>query len=154
MGLHLVPRRYKVLVSVARTGPGTPGAHFGGKFRGAEGSSIQQFHVMTPGGPKNVQNLFKINPKKIPRRACPPPKLGPTAVRNGSQIDLNWAKRPYPTDGHKNGVVPPTQQGAEGAKTLRFPNFFHFFRMPAAPGSRPTGHNFGARFGASIYGYI
>ena len=47
MGLQLVPRRYKVLVSVARTGPRTPGAHFGGKFRGAEGSGIQQFHAMT-----------------------------------------------------------------------------------------------------------
>ena len=73
MGLHLVPRRYKVLVSVARAGPGTPGAHFGGKFRGAEGSSIQQFHVMTKDtkavawGSEKRSKSIQSQPQKNPK---------------------------------------------------------------------------------------
>jgi len=73
MGLHLVLRRYKVLVSVARTVPGTPGAHFGGKFRGAEGSSIQQFHVMTKDtkavawGSEKRSKSIQNQPQKSPK---------------------------------------------------------------------------------------
>ena len=80
MGLHLVPRRYKVLVSVARTGPGTPGAHFGGKCRGAEGSGIQQFHAMTE-DTKAVAWGSEKSSKSIPNQP------------QQSNIDLNWAQQ-------------------------------------------------------------
>ena len=78
-----------------------------------------------------VRKTFKIYSKSTPKEsqgAHVLPLNWATAARNGSQSDLNWAKRPYPRAGHKNGVVRPTRQGAEGAKTLRFPWFFQFFR--------------------------
>ena len=89
MRLQPVPRRYEVLLGVARTGPGTPEAHFGVPrvLVLSNSMSLQRTPKLCPGGPKNVQNLSKMNPKMVPRRSCPPPKLGPITARNCSKCD-------------------------------------------------------------------